>query len=58
LLVKLLDELLSAGHPWAFVGLIRSLDFPIPGFLAMCTAFGGVGVRPFRYVWTVYPCHG
>ncbi|HEX5234992.1 MAG TPA: DoxX family protein [Silvibacterium sp.] len=29
---------LFAGHAWAFVGLVRSLGFPLPAFFAVCAA--------------------
>jgi putative oxidoreductase len=29
-----------AGHPWGFVGLVRSLGFPVPVFFAICAALG------------------
>jgi putative oxidoreductase len=34
------EGLLLAGHPWGFVGLVRSLGFPMPVFFAVCAALG------------------
>jgi putative oxidoreductase len=31
---------LFSGHAWGFVGLVRSLGFPIPAFFAICAALG------------------